>query len=56
MKKQKIKSATVTITKENGDNLTAEELRAVGEMVEEGYRQGVSSPYGLDWELEIEYK
>jgi len=47
----KVKSQTVTVTNDDGE-LTAESLRAVGQMIEEGYKQGIGNPYGLDWELE----
>ena len=48
---KKIKGMTVTVTKDDGE-LTAEELRAVGQMIEEGYMQGYGNPYGLTWESE----
>ena len=50
---KKVKAMTVTITKDDGE-LTAEELKAVGEMIEQGYKQGIGNPYGLNWEIEIE--
>ena len=45
------KGMTLTVTKDDGD-LTAEELRKVGEMIEDGFKEGIGNPYGLDWEIE----
>ena len=49
----KITGMTVTVTKDEGE-LTGQELEAVGRMIEEGYKQGVGSPYGLEWDTEEE--